>query len=72
MPLKVSGKTGEIGQALRSRMTDTVSAAGHVELAKRPAVWFGNANQGGRNFVYRRSDGKFGWIDPALMERCYV
>ncbi|HEX2255131.1 MAG TPA: sigma 54 modulation/S30EA ribosomal C-terminal domain-containing protein [Afifellaceae bacterium] len=31
-------------------------------------VCFRNANHGGHNFVYRRSDGHFGWIDPVLID----
>lgn len=44
------------------------AAARHLELAERPVVCFRNANHGGLNVVYRRSDGHIGWIDPELIE----
>ena len=36
-----------------------------MELADHEALMFRNAAHGGLNVVYRRSDGNFGWIDPA-------
>ncbi|MCW4115148.1 ribosome-associated translation inhibitor RaiA [Aurantimonas sp. MSK8Z-1] len=46
----------------------TLSVAGAVmELDRRdsPVVVFRNAASGAVNIVYRRSDGNFGWVDPA-------
>lgn len=54
-------------QLLLPRLSVSV-AAQHLELAERPVVCFRNANHGGLNIVYRRSDGHIGWIDPALIE----
>jgi ribosomal subunit interface protein len=44
------------------------AAARHLELAEIPLVCFRNANHGGLNIVYRRSDGHIGWIDPVLID----
>jgi len=47
----------------------TLTAAAAVmmlDLSGAPVLMFRNAGHGGLNAVYRREDGNFGWIDPAL------
>ncbi|TDI57649.1 MAG: ribosome-associated translation inhibitor RaiA [Alphaproteobacteria bacterium] len=49
----------------------TLSVSGAVmelDLTDAPVVLFRNSSHGGINVVYRRPDGHFGWIDPALLE----
>ena len=47
--------------------TMTVSMAVlELDLTEAPVVVFRSAAGGGINVVYRRSDGNYGWIDPAL------
>lgn len=49
----------------------TLSVSGAVmelDLTDAPLVVFRNSSHGGVNVVYRRPDGHFGWIDPALLE----
>ena len=36
-----------------------------LELSETPAVLFRNVKHSGLNMVYRRADGKIGWVDPA-------
>ncbi len=36
-----------------------------LDLSDDPVVVFRNASHGQINFIYRRSDGNIGWIDPA-------
>lgn len=53
-----------------SIIVGTLSVAGAVmELDRRdsPIVVFKNAGSGAINIVYRRSDGNFGWVDPATL-----
>ena len=45
----------------------SVSAAVmHLDRTDAPVVVFRNPSHGGVNVVYRRPDGNFGWVDPAL------
>ncbi len=49
----------------------TLSVSGAVielDLTDAPVVVFRNSSHGGINVVFRRPDGHFGWIDPALLE----
>jgi len=49
----------------------TLSVSGAVmelDMTDAPVVVFRNSSHGGINVVYRRPDGHFGWIDPALLE----
>lgn len=49
----------------------TLSVSGAVkelDMTDAPVVVFHNSSHGGINVVYRRPDGNFGWIDPALLE----
>ena len=49
--------------------TLSVSAAVmELDMIDAPVVVFHNSSHGGINVVYRRPDGHFGWIDPALLE----
>ncbi len=46
----------------------TLSVAGAVMALDRqdsPVVVFRNAKSGDLNFVFRRSDGNYGWVDPS-------
>ncbi len=50
--------------------TLSVSAAVmELDRVDAPVIVFRNQTHGGINVVYRRADGHFGWIDPALNER---
>ena len=44
------------------------NAVMELDMTDAPVVVFRNTNHGGINVVYRRADGHFGWIDPALAE----
>lgn len=47
----------------------TLSVAGAVMALDRqdsPVVVFRNAKSGDLNFVFRRSDGNYGWVDPSI------
>ncbi len=45
--------------------TMTVSdAVMRMDLSSQPALMFRNAQHGGLNMVYRRTDGHVGWVDP--------
>lgn len=35
-----------------------------MDLSGQPAILFRNAQHGGLNMIYRRSDGNVGWVDP--------
>ncbi len=35
-----------------------------MDLGELPVLMFRNRSHGGLNVVYRRPDGKIGWIDP--------
>ena len=53
--------------------TLSVSAAVmELDMTDAPVVVFRNSSHGGLNVVYRRPDGHFGWIDPALLEGAEV
>ncbi len=44
------------------------NAVMELDMTDAPVVVFRNTNHGGINVVYRRADGHFGWVDPALAE----
>ncbi len=50
------------------RTLSVSSAVMELDLTDAPVVVFRNSSHGGINVVFRRPDGHFGWIDPALLE----
>lgn len=44
------------------------NAVMELDMTDAPVVVFRNTNHGGINVVFRRPDGHFGWVDPALAE----
>lgn len=56
----------ETRSAIKTMSVST--AVMELDMTDAPVVVFRNANHGGINVVYRRPDGHFGWIDPALTE----
>jgi hypothetical protein len=70
MTIQVTGKSLDVGEALRGyvqeRVVHTVEKfigrepAGHVRIEKEDGVI---------SVVYRREDGNIGWIDPATGSR---
>ncbi|MBZ8135001.1 ribosome hibernation-promoting factor, HPF/YfiA family [Afifella sp. IM 167] len=61
-PAIVAETTTEI-----KRMTVS-SAVLALDMTDAPVIVFRNHSHGGVNVVYRRPDGHFGWIDPALSD----
>jgi len=47
------------------RQLSVSEAVMELDMTGEPVVVFRHAASGGINVVYRRSDGHFGWIDPA-------
>ncbi|MCF6344542.1 MAG: ribosome-associated translation inhibitor RaiA [Devosiaceae bacterium] len=41
-------------------------AAMELDLAQSDVIVFKHAGHGGINVVYRRADGNYGWVDPAI------
>ena len=50
------------------RTLSVSNAVMQLDMTDAPLVVFKNSSHGGINVVYRRPDGNFGWIDPALLE----
>jgi ribosome hibernation promoting factor len=44
------------------------TAVMQLDRTDAPVVIFRNPSHGGVNVVYRRADGHFGWVDPALAD----
>jgi len=44
------------------------TAVMQLDRTDAPVIVFRNPSHGGVNIVYRRPDGHFGWVDPALAE----
>ena len=38
----------------------------HMDLTGVSALMFKNSAHGGLNMVYRRDEGKLGWVDPKI------
>jgi ribosome hibernation promoting factor len=51
------------------RQLSVSEAVMELDMTGAPVVVFRHAASGGINVVYRRSDGHFGWIDPAAPAR---
>ena len=59
-----------VAEKTKAMATLTVSAAvTDLDFTGVPVLVFRNASSGRVNFVYRRSDGHIGWIDPTPSER---
>ena len=61
-PAIVAETTAEV------RTLSVSAAVMELDMTDAPVVVFRNSSHGGINVVYRRPDGHFGWIDPALLE----
>ncbi len=51
----------------RLKQLSVSDAVMELDMTGAPVVVFRHAAHGGINVVYRRSDGHFGWIDPAAI-----
>jgi ribosomal subunit interface protein len=55
--------------ATRLKQLSVSDAVTELDMTGAPVLVFRHAAHGGVNVVYRRSDGHFGWIDPAAAGR---
>ena len=51
----------------RLKQLSVSDAVMELDMTGAPVVVFRHAAHGGINVVYRRTDGHFGWIDPAIV-----
>jgi hypothetical protein len=47
-------------------LLDVAEAVMRLELGEQPILFFRNQESGQFNVVYRRGDGRIGWIAPAI------